>query len=378
MHDFMVTDGPGDGVLYAHAVPGKDQIHVYANAGNDHIYLNFVDAYNHPEFGIMRFDGFAHGHHVFAEPAGLGGIQPGYDNIYFVNTANVGAGASVVGRLQDFDNSRDKIFYEGDRIDLYNLPSNMRIISFKGAHNDPGADDQQWLHIRTASGGNIVYALEGARADMTGDGGSNGGNMEFHFLNEQDLNDMFHHGRVVDYFDPVNYVPEGFSPDGGEVIVDIDLPHNASAATKVLTPVLGTAGGDLIAAGLNDDRVKAGAGDDRVWGGSGDDTLSGDGGRDTLWASTGKDMLWAGADDDVLIGSRGGDFLHGGTGNDIAAYWEATAGVLADLQNCGANSGEASGDIYVSIENLQGSAFADDLRGDSGTISSGAAGVGTR
>jgi Ca2+-binding RTX toxin-like protein len=51
---------------------------------------------------------------------------------------------------------------------------------------------------------------------------------------------------------------------------------------------------------------------------------------------------------------------------DRAAYWTASSGVTADLLLTAQNTGDAAGDTYVSIENLQGSSHDDDLRGNNG------------
>ena len=87
--------------------------------------------------------------------------------------------------------------------------------------------------------------------------------------------------------------------------------------------------------------------DQTIHGGEFDDTLSGTGGNDRL----------AG-------GGGGADMLHGGTGKDWAYYDVAKAGVRASLASPDTNTGEAASDWYTSIENLQGSAFADTLVGN--------------
>ncbi|MEK1932405.1 MAG: M10 family metallopeptidase C-terminal domain-containing protein, partial [Pararhizobium sp.] len=69
---------------------------------------------------------------------------------------------------------------------------------------------------------------------------------------------------------------------------------------------------------------------------------------------------------DTLNGGVGADKLDGGAGTDIASYSNATAGVTANLANAAANTGEAKGDTYVSIERLTGSSHADKLYGNTG------------
>ncbi len=66
----------------------------------------------------------------------------------------------------------------------------------------------------------------------------------------------------------------------------------------------------------------------------------------------------------MLIGGPGADQLEGGGGVDRASYWTANAGLTADLQFTHANTGEAAGDTYLGIEELQGTAFGDSLRGN--------------
>ncbi len=112
------------------------------------------------------------------------------------------------------------------------------------------------------------------------------------------------------------------------------------------------------------DRFFGSAEADRVSGLSGNDLLDGRGGNDWLSGGAGNDTLLGGEGSDTLIGGAGADRLDGGAGLDFASYADAATGVVADLASPGLNQGDARGDIYIGIEGLIGSAFADALSGD--------------
>ncbi|WER10363.1 calcium-binding protein [Rhodobacter capsulatus] len=123
----------------------------------------------------------------------------------------------------------------------------------------------------------------------------------------------------------------------------------------------GEAAGDVYVAIENlhgskyNDDLRGDAQNNTLWGWDGNDTLNGRDGNDTLAGGNGND---------ILLGGAGADRLDGGAGIDRAQYSNATAAVRADLQDATVNTGEASGDVYVAIENLHGSKYNDDLRGD--------------
>ncbi|WP_158971206.1 calcium-binding protein [Chachezhania sediminis] len=243
---------------------------------------------------------FSQGHHVFT--------GAGNDIIDFQNFNSVDS--VVVGRLNDFDPTRDQIALDGQAIDLTNPPSNVRIVEFNGNHNDPGAHPQQWMLVTTDAGGKIFYALEGFRIDMTGDGIARDGNEEGHFIREEGVPD-FSKLTDVAYEDPQDTVPDGFTAADGNIINDID-----SNPADVNDLISGTNGVDLIAGGLNDDTISGGNGDDKIWGGSGHDTVFGGNGDDVIWGGFGEDDLVGGDGDDVIFGGKHSDELHGLAGND--------------------------------------------------------------
>ncbi|WP_135506368.1 calcium-binding protein [Roseovarius aestuariivivens] len=283
---------------------GTGQVHVYAKDGNDFINMRFGQ-------NIPAFD---KGHHVRGDNDeqidSTGNYAPGEDIFNFKDIDIVSSGDVVVGRLEDFDFSRDKIYLEGVELDLYALPSNVRIVDYEGGHNDAGAATQQWLLIETSTGGHIFYALEGARVDINGNGGANGGDQEDHFLKSSDIPD-FSTLQTVDFIDPVNFLPSGVSADGGITVNDYD-----SDDADVVEIILGSPNGDLIAAGLNDDTVRASGGNDRVLGGSGGDSVEGGSGNDSLFGGNRGDTLRGDEGDDILNGDAGDDFMVGGEGSD--------------------------------------------------------------
>jgi Ca2+-binding RTX toxin-like protein len=92
-----------------------------------------------------------------------------------------------------------------------------------------------------------------------------------------------------------------------------------------------------------------------IWGGAGGDFIAGAGGNDGLHG---------GAGNDYLVGGTGGDRLDGEDGYDTASYAYATSAVDARLYDSTLNKGEAAGDVYISIEALDGSAYNDVLLGN--------------
>lgn len=160
----------------------------------------------------------------------------------------------------------------------------------------------------------------------------------------------------------------------------------------------GLAGNDELYGGRGNDILVGGPGNDLIDGGAGIDLVSyagaqgsqfiwlptglhssTDGSHDQLvdienvWGSeqydniTGTDgvnLLSGRGGDDYLDGGFGGDRLAGGDGRDFAGYTHSSAAVTIDLGAGIVVGGDADGDVLSSIENLDGSAFADHLTGN--------------
>jgi serralysin len=131
-----------------------------------------------------------------------------------------------------------------------------------------------------------------------------------------------------------------------------DVSRNAGeAAGDVYTSI------ELIEGSMYSDVMEGNAAANAFWADVGHDDLKGFGGSDTLYGGAGDDRLEGGAD---------ADRLDGGDGFDTADYSGASSGIIVDWANMARSSGEAAGDIYVSIEGIQGSAYGDQLHGQAG------------
>jgi Ca2+-binding RTX toxin-like protein len=96
------------------------------------------------------------------------------------------------------------------------------------------------------------------------------------------------------------------------------------------------------------------------------DIILGLGGHDTIQGAPGEDLILGGDGNDALEGGEGADDLHGGDGSDWAVYNNSAWGVTVSLATGSGWFGDAEDDVLVSIENLRGSAHADDLFGNNG------------
>ena len=174
------------------------------------------------------------------------------------------------------------------------------------------------------------------------------------FYNDGDPN--WYHVGEERYPDWTNVAPEIYEDEeAGEQSVDdpsfwnsvhkMTLVFRSGPSNFALMNITtGTNGNDLL------------SGNGLLLGGSGDDTLIGSDGNDILIAGTGNNML---------EGGKGADHLDGTGGWGVADYHHAATAVKVYLDGSKANVGdEAAGDTYVSINGVQGSAYADELNGN--------------
>jgi len=199
----------------------------------------------------------------------------------------------------------------------------------------------------TLEGNGLANELSGGSSDDTlnGAGGAD-------TLNGDNGNDNLAGGGGADILnggtgtDTANY-----NDSNGAVTVDLDgnIGAGGHAAGDTFSSIENLIGSRFA------DTLQGRAGVNVLMGGAQGDTLSGLGGNDQLFGGTG---------DDVLEGGVGGDILSGQGGRDEASYVNSTAGVDIDLTSNTASGGHANADTLIGIENVTGTSFADDLRGN--------------
>ena len=221
-----------------------------------------------------------------------------------------------------------------------------------------------------------------------------------------DGNDAFFGGDGIDNFDGgagSNRVV--YQENSSGLTVDLSNPANntGQAAGDTYTNIQNISGSqfaDILRGDANDNFLRGNGGADQLDGGAGSDwadyhspfatqgvtasladpnintgaafgdtyisieNITGTNFNDTLFGDSGDNILMGNGGIDTLVGGPGADTLNGGPGGDRASYQNATAAVTADLQNSGSNTGDAAGDVYVSIEGLRASSHGDILRGD--------------
>ncbi|OWJ65051.1 calcium-binding protein [Inquilinus limosus] len=96
------------------------------------------------------------------------------------------------------------------------------------------------------------------------------------------------------------------------------------------------------------------------------DTMFGGNGNDSLSGADGSDTLVGGNGDDVLRGGDGSDRFIGGAGVDTVTYYGTNTGVTVNLLAGTGSGGEAQGDTFSGVENVNGSNVADTLIGNAG------------
>lgn len=188
-----------------------------------------------------------------------------------------------------------------------------------------------------------------------------------------DGDDLLNGGKGSNYFsgglgrDTVSY--EDSTTRVWIQLMDFFGDHEGAIDTyNSIENIIGSDHNDTIHGNDSANLIVGGDGSDQLNGRRGNDRLIGGNSSDVLFGDDGTDILIGGDAPDNLHGGRGADTLSGGAGSDTAGYYryDAVTGVIVSLADRSINTGDAAGDIFVSIENLFGSEYDDTLYGDGG------------
>lgn len=248
---------------------------------------------------------------------------------------------------------------------------------WEGTHAHFGGDGNDKMYV--------YYG--GTDSSYTGSGGA--GHDRFYDLTSAPGSVSFNGG---DGFDVVTHT------SSTPISLTLDSTGNQGGAPKSYFGIEGVVGG------LGDDTMTGNRVGNLMVGGNGSDVINGEAGNDFLigeargenfigaylgvninfspadafdplnenvagsYASDGgglSDSLYGGTGNDVLSGGDGADLLNGGYGNDWVTYLssDATLTIALNLAT-GGTVGHAAGDVFVSIENVQGSAGNDTITGN--------------
>ena len=282
-------------------------------------------------------------------------FTPGVDPM---DTLIGGAGAdhfivnSIIGALVSYSTSPGAV--------LVNLPAGT--FSFNDAAGDSignaaNLEGSQFNDTLTGiGGGSSVNGLDGD--DILSAGGRtllNGGAGADTLLGSL-FNDTLIGGAGDDLFDSGGGSGDDFSGGAG-----FDTVTYAAAGAGVVINLTnpGANGGDAALDTLRGDI-------EGVIGGGFNDFLQGNASNNILVGAAGNDTLIGGFGDDTLAPGAGADSVNGGDGFDIVSY-DGSGPVRVALWNPASNTGDAEGDIInFQVEVIVGSAFDDNLQGNTG------------
>ena len=230
-------------------------------------------------------------------------LRPGATSIIAGRTLTIAAGTAI------------EVAYAGDGADV--IIGNTSANKLYGARGDDTLEGGAGDDFLDGGAGNDIARFTGnqSRYTITSE---NGGYRVTDSLSGGDGSDFLVNVETISFADGLYSLTGGTLPP----------PPPASAAPPPSPDIYGTAGNDTLDGGSADDRLFGYDGSDR------------------------------------LRGKAGADRLDGGNGVDVADYGTSAAGVIVNLATGEASNGDAAGDVLVSIENIDGSAFADILTGN--------------
>jgi Ca2+-binding RTX toxin-like protein len=153
----------------------------------------------------------------------------------------------------------------------------------------------------------------------------------------------------------------------GEAVKYAPVGNAPAKVTDRLKTIEGAIGTD------QSDELVGSTSNNILFGRGGNDALDGGSGKDVIVGGSGNDILLGGDGNDTLSGGIGVDVMDGGAGRDLASYANAetsiavnllkSAGWMPIIDGVDITDAESIRDRLVSIEDIDGSAFADVIKG---------------
>jgi Ca2+-binding RTX toxin-like protein len=379
----------GDDVLYG--LGGKD--YIYGGLGSDKLYGGDGDDWLHGGAGADRLDG-GKGNNGAAYSDATSAVVVSLDGSLKAKGDAIGDSFFSIQKLAGSNRFNDIL--SGNRFDNYisGKGGDDRLYGRSGDDWINGGKGADLIDGGTGIDGVSYYFGTGTRVALDGSFASSSEARGDRFVSIENL--------------------EG-SEEGSDTLAG-NSSANSIWGYDGSDLIFGRSGNDELFGGNSDDALKGESGNDWLHGESGEDTLDGGAGRDGasyydstgvtvsldgslqatgeaygdtfvsieklsgsgtkadtlggnefdnfIYSHGGNDKLYGRAGDDNLGGGTGADFLDGGDGQDITSYYYGPA-VIVSLDASLVATGEARGDRFVSIEDLEGSdTGADTLAGD--------------
>lgn len=322
-HTDVMRGTEGNDVIHGNG--GTDSLH--GKGGNDTLTIQGGFAYGDEGNDTITVENGIAGHVVrLYGGAGDDTLTGGVENTFIVG----GSGADMI----DGGEGRDTVSYASSDAGVY-----VNLTNGKARGGEAAGDTV--VNVENVVGSNFNDELRGS-GEVNSLSGGKGDDILSGAVGGDDLSGGAG-SDTVDY----HYSNEG-------VKVDLSLQAKGASGRGKQDGAGGHAEGDILSGIEN---IKGSKFDDEL---RGSDEVSWRGKQLTA----GENTLVGGKGNDVLEGLGGADKLIGGSGRDTASYESSDAAVSVNLATGEASGGDATGDMFSSIEDLKGSDHNDHLVGD--------------